>query len=49
MLATLAWLHERGDVSRERDEGIRAVAAYWHFVDALWVVIFSVVYVWPHL
>jgi len=23
-----------------------AVSMYWHFVDAVWVVIFSVVYLW---
>jgi cytochrome c oxidase subunit 1/cytochrome c oxidase subunit I+III len=47
MLATLVWLHARGDISRHREAGIQAVAAYWHFVDALWVIIFSVVYLWP--
>ncbi len=26
--------------------GIEAVSLYWHFVDAVWVVIFSVVYLW---
>lgn len=30
---------------RERD-GFGAVEWYWHFVDAVWVVIFSVVYLW---
>jgi heme/copper-type cytochrome/quinol oxidase subunit 3 len=28
---------------------MRAVGIYWHFVDAVWVVIFSVVYVAPHV
>jgi heme/copper-type cytochrome/quinol oxidase subunit 3 len=26
--------------------GVQAIAVYWHFVDAVWVVIFSVVYLW---
>jgi len=26
-----------------------AVALYWHFVDAVWIVIFSVVYLWTFL
>jgi heme/copper-type cytochrome/quinol oxidase subunit 3 len=26
-----------------------AVSAYWHFVDALWVIIFSLVYLWALL
>jgi heme/copper-type cytochrome/quinol oxidase subunit 3 len=28
---------------------IASVALYWHFVDAVWVVIFSVVYIWTFL
>lgn len=27
--------------------GFEAVSLYWHFVDAVWVVIFTVVYLWP--
>jgi cytochrome c oxidase subunit I len=26
--------------------GVEAVSIYWHFVDAVWVVVFSVVYLW---
>ena len=29
--------------------GIQSVAIYWHFVDAVWVVIFSIVYLWAYL
>ncbi len=28
------------------DTGLHAAAVYWHFVDAVWVVIFTVVYLW---
>jgi heme/copper-type cytochrome/quinol oxidase subunit 3 len=28
---------------------VRAVAAYWHFVDGVWVVVFSLVYLWGRL
>jgi heme/copper-type cytochrome/quinol oxidase subunit 3 len=28
---------------------VQAVATYWHFVDAVWVVILSVVYLWTVL
>ncbi len=28
------------------DTGLHAAAVYWHFVDAVWVVIFAVVYLW---
>ena len=34
----------RGHV--EPASGLEAVSLYWHFVDAVWVVIFSVVYLW---
>ncbi|HEY9773489.1 MAG TPA: heme-copper oxidase subunit III [Planktothrix sp.] len=26
--------------------GIKSIALYWHFVDAVWIVIFSIVYLW---
>jgi heme/copper-type cytochrome/quinol oxidase subunit 3 len=26
--------------------GMQSIAIYWHFVDAVWVVVFSVVYLW---
>lgn len=36
--------------TRKMDEpasgGMQSIALYWHFVDAVWVVIFSVVYLW---
>ncbi len=37
--------------SREvvRTKGIPAAAVYWHFVDAVWVFIFSIVYLWGAL
>lgn len=42
-----------GLVRRRRREaragGLEAVAVYWHFVDAVWVVIFGVVYLWAFL
>ncbi len=36
--------------AREPSEGaMNAISVYWHFVDAVWVVIFSVVYLWAFL
>jgi heme/copper-type cytochrome/quinol oxidase subunit 3 len=29
--------------------GMQSVAIYWHFVDAVWVIIFSVVYLWRYV
>ena len=34
----------RGNFDRRKMSGIGAVAIYWHFVDAVWIVIFSLVY-----
>ncbi len=35
----------RGSVGHHHHEHIEMVSWYWHFVDAVWVVVFSVVYV----
>jgi len=46
MLGILLGLAVAGD---ERDPGgpaMEAVSIYWHFVDGVWVVIFSLVYLW---
>jgi heme/copper-type cytochrome/quinol oxidase subunit 3 len=29
--------------------GMQSIAIYWHFVDAVWVVVFSVVYLWRYV
>ena len=34
----------RGYVRRAHDEHIEMLAWYWHFVDVVWVVVFTVVY-----
>jgi cytochrome c oxidase subunit 3/cytochrome o ubiquinol oxidase subunit 3 len=34
-----------GAVKPEHTEKIEVLALYWHFVDAVWVVVFTVVYV----
>src|SRR5262245_24994487 len=35
----------RGYVRQEHAESVDALSLYWHFVDAVWVVVFTVVYV----
>ena len=35
-----------GDI---KPSGFEAVSMYWHFVDGVWVVIFTTVYLWPHI
>lgn len=34
-----------GKVTEEHSERIQVLALYWHFVDAVWVVVFTVVYI----
>ena len=34
-----------GYVRREHAESVDALSLYWHFVDAVWVVVFTVVYI----
>jgi len=35
-----------GKLHADKRDGFGAVEWYWHFVDAVWVVVFSVVYLW---
>jgi cytochrome c oxidase subunit 3/cytochrome o ubiquinol oxidase subunit 3 len=44
-LTTLLFLTLRGYVGSEHAERVDVLALYWHFVDAVWVVVFLVVYV----
>ena len=45
-LATLALLTRRAAFAPRAFGAAHAVSVYWHFVDAVWVVIFSLVYLW---
>ena len=44
MLISLAGLSWRGKVGRHNAEVVEIVGLYWHFVDVVWIVIFTVVY-----
>ena len=46
-LAILLGAALTGRLNYIKPEGFEAVTMYWHFVDAVWVVIFAIVYVWP--
>ena len=42
----ICWLRAlRGDFAGKRAFAVEAVEMYWHFVDAVWVAVFSVVYI----
>ncbi len=43
-LTSMLVLIRRDDMTGGPARGLRAVAYYWHFVDAVWVVVFTVIY-----
>lgn len=45
LLGTVLALSLRGHVQQKHAERCEVLAYYWHFVDAIWVVVFTVVYV----
>ena len=47
MLLSLFVLSLRGHLGAERAETVEIVGLYWHFVDIVWIVIFTVVYLIP--
>lgn len=48
-MAILARLVQPRSPAIRAASGVEAVSLYWHFVDAVWVVIFAVVYLWTLL
>jgi heme/copper-type cytochrome/quinol oxidase subunit 3 len=44
MLAIMFWRVLRGDLRSPGSRAVTPVSLYWHFVDAVWVVIYSVIY-----
>jgi len=44
-LSTVLLLALGGHVSQEHTERLDVLSTYWHFVDAVWVVVFTVVYI----
>jgi len=46
-LGALLGIAMNGRLGEIKPSGFEAVSMYWHFVDAVWVVIFAVVYLWP--
>jgi cytochrome c oxidase subunit 3/cytochrome o ubiquinol oxidase subunit 3 len=46
LMLTIALIFSlRGQLERKHTERLEVLSIYWHFVDAVWVVVFSVVYV----
>ncbi len=44
MLMSLFMLSLRGRIPQDRAEAVEIVGLYWHFVDVVWILIFTVVY-----
>ena len=44
MLLSLVALSSRGSLPKERAETVEIVGLYWHFVDVVWILIFTIVY-----
>jgi cytochrome c oxidase subunit 3/cytochrome o ubiquinol oxidase subunit 3 len=44
LLLLLMRLSLAGDFKPGRIEAVKSISLYWHFVDAVWIVVFSVVY-----
>jgi cytochrome c oxidase subunit 3/cytochrome o ubiquinol oxidase subunit 3 len=44
-LTTVLLLTFRGYVARRHAERVEVLSMYWHFVDAVWLVVFTVVYI----
>jgi len=44
-LATVLVFTLRGDVGKQHAERAEVLSMYWHFVDVVWVVVFTVVYI----
>jgi len=47
MLMSLLVMSLRGNLEPHRAEAVETVGLYWHFVDIVWIVIFTVVYLIP--
>lgn len=48
-LATVAAIGFAGELDGGDEVALGTVSLYWHFVDAVWVVVFSVIYLWALL
>lgn len=47
MLVSLLIMSFRGKLQKDRAETVEIVGLYWHFVDVVWVLIFTIVYLIP--
>jgi len=48
MLLSLFIISLRGGVRQDQSINVEIIALYWHFVDIVWIIIFTVVYLLPY-
>lgn len=48
LLLSLLWVSLRGGLRQEQAINVEIVGLYWHFVDIVWIVIFTLVYLIPY-
>jgi heme/copper-type cytochrome/quinol oxidase subunit 3 len=46
-MGILAWRIHRGKIAAPQAEQVEVAGLYWHFVDIIWIVIFTLVYLIP--
>jgi heme/copper-type cytochrome/quinol oxidase subunit 3 len=49
MLSVVLVRAVRGHFAAGRHEAVSNVALYWHFVDAVWLAVFTSIYITPRL
>ena len=49
MLSVILFRSSTGQFSARHHDAVEAVSLYWHFVDAVWIIIFSTIYIWGYL
>jgi heme/copper-type cytochrome/quinol oxidase subunit 3 len=47
MLMSMYFQASRGKLKAEQSEKLEIIGLYWHFVDVVWIVIFTIVYLFP--
>ncbi|MBF6568649.1 MAG: heme-copper oxidase subunit III [Candidatus Binataceae bacterium] len=48
-LAIVTLVAQTGELTERRRQAFEAVGLYWHFVDGVWIVIFTIVYLWAFI
>ncbi len=48
-ITILLGLAMSGHLNPARAVAVETVEYYWHFVDVVWIIIFGLLYVWPHI